>query len=162
MKNDNDSKVSLAQALQDMKMEQGESFDLAKVNLAELERRCGISRAKLRRLKSNNFKEMPHALTGRKAYKTVMTGYESVANNLLRQGVKNTSVIYDRLKEVGYKGSLSGIKRYVTANKSLIPAARHAVEPQGSRGLRYFTEPGEAFQMDWGFVNVRDYSGLEY
>lgn len=55
MKNDNDSKVSLAQALQDMKTEQDESFDLEKVNLAELERRCGISRAKLRRLKSNNF-----------------------------------------------------------------------------------------------------------
>ena len=71
---------------------------------------------------------MPHALTGRKAYKTVITGYESVANDLLRQGVKNMSVIYDRLKEVGYKGSLSGIKRYVAANKSLIPAARHAVE----------------------------------
>lgn len=88
MKNDNDSIVSLAQALQDMKTEQGESFDLAKVNLAELERRCGISRAKLRR------------------------------------GVKNTSVIYDRLKELGYKGSLSGIKRYVAANKSLIPPAR--------------------------------------
>ena len=162
MKNDNDYKVSLAQALQDMKTEQGENFDLAKVNLAELRRRCGISRAKLRRLKSNNFKETPHALTGRKASKTVMTGYESVANDLLRQGVKNTSVIYDRLKEVGYKGSLSGIKRYVAANKSLIPAARHAVEPQGSRGLRYFTKPGEAFQMDWGFVKVRDYSGLEY
>ncbi|MBB5226861.1 hypothetical protein [Treponema ruminis] len=78
MKNDNDSIVSLAQALQDMKTEQGESFDLAKVNLAELERRCGISRAKLRRLKSNNFKETPHALTGRKALKTVMTGYEKV------------------------------------------------------------------------------------
>lgn len=162
MKNDNDFKVSLAQALQDMKTEQGESFDLAKVNLAELERRCGISRAKLRRLKSNNFIETPHALTGRKASKTVMTGYESVANNLLRQGVKNTSVIYDRLKEVGYKGSLSGVKRYVIANKSLIPAARHVVEPQGSRGLRYFTTPGEALQMDWGFVKVRDYSGLEY
>ena len=57
MKNDNDSKVSLAQALQDMKMEQGESFDLANVNLAELKRRCGISRAKLRRLKSNNFND---------------------------------------------------------------------------------------------------------
>ena len=29
MKNDNDSRVSLTQALQDMKMEQGESFSLA-------------------------------------------------------------------------------------------------------------------------------------
>ena len=162
MKNDNDFTVSLTQALQDMKMEQGDCFDLAKVNLSELERRTGISRAKLRRLKSNNFKEKPHALMGRKALKTVMTGYESVANNLLRQGVKNTSVIYDRLKEVGYKGSLSGIKRYVAANKNLLPPKRYAVEPQGSRGLRYFTNPGEAFQMDWGFVKVRDYSGLEY
>ena len=131
MKNDNDFTVSLTQALQDMKMEQGDCFDLAKVNLSELERRTGISRAKLRRLKSNNFKEKPHALMGRKALKTVMTGYESVANNLLRQGVKNTSVIYDRLKEVGYKGSLSGIKRYVAANKNLLPPKRYAVEPQG-------------------------------
>ena len=162
MKNDNDFTVSLTQALQDMKMEQGDCFDLAKVNLSELERRTGISRSKLRRLKSNNFKEKPHALMGRKALKTVMTGYESVANNLLRQGVKNTSVIYDRLKEVGYKGSLSGIKRYVAANKNLLPPKRYAVEPQGSRGVRYFTNPGEAFQMDWGFVKVRDYSGLEY
>ena len=64
MKNDNDLTVSLAQALQDMKMEQGNDFDVAKANLAELERRTGISRAKLRRLKSNDFKEMPHALTG--------------------------------------------------------------------------------------------------
>ena len=43
MKNDNDSRVSLTQALQDMKMEQGESFSLATVNLAALERRTGIS-----------------------------------------------------------------------------------------------------------------------
>lgn len=162
MKNDNDLQVSLAQALQDMKMKQGEDFNLSKVNLAELERRTGISRAKLRRLKSNNFKELPHALAGRKAVKTVMTGYESVANTLLRQGVKNSAVIFDRLKEVGYKGSLSGVKRYVIANKDLLPAVRHSVHPQGSRGLRYFTKPGEAFQMDWGFVRVRDYSGLEY
>ena len=44
MKNDNDLQVSLAQALQDMKMEQGEDFNLSKINLAELERRTGISR----------------------------------------------------------------------------------------------------------------------
>ena len=162
MKNDNDLTVSLAQALQDMKMEQGKDFDVAKANLAELERRTGISRAKLRRLKSNDFKEMPHALTGRKQPKTVMSGFEAVADDLLRQGVKNSSVIFDRLKEVGYKGSLSGVKRYVSANKNLLPPVRYVIQPQGNRGLRYFTKPGEAFQMDWGFVKVRDYSGLEY
>ena len=127
MKNDNDLHVSLAQALQDMKMEQGEEFDPSAINLAELQRRTGISRAKLRWLKSNNFKDMPHALTGKKSVKTVMTGYESVANNLLRQGVKNSSVIFERLQEVGYKGSLSGVKRYINANKTLLPPVRYAI-----------------------------------
>lgn len=37
MKNDNDLHVSLAQALQDMKMEQGEEFDPSAINLAELQ-----------------------------------------------------------------------------------------------------------------------------
>ena len=52
MKNDNDHTVTLTQALQDIKKEQGKSFNLEYVNLAELERRTGISRAKLRRLKA--------------------------------------------------------------------------------------------------------------
>ena len=107
MKNDNGLHVCLAQALQDMKMEQGEEFDPSAINLAELQRRTGISRAKLRRLKSNNFKDMPHALTGQKYVKTVMTGYESVANNLLRQGVKNSSVIFERVPYSTCKGNCS-------------------------------------------------------
>lgn len=162
MKNDNDHTVTLTQALQDIKKEQGKGFNLEYVNLAELERRTGISRAKLRRLKANDFKEMPHGLTGKKAARTVISGYESVINDQLRQGVTNSVNIYDKLKEVGYKGSLSGVKRYIMANKFLVPAARQLVAAQGSRGLRYFTAPGEAFQMDWGFTKVRDYSGFEY
>ena len=42
-------------ALEAMRLEAGDKFSLSKVNLAELERRTGISRAKLRRLKSNGF-----------------------------------------------------------------------------------------------------------
>ena len=38
MKNDNDFTVSLTQAFQDMKMEQGDCFDLAKVNVNASER----------------------------------------------------------------------------------------------------------------------------
>ena len=162
MKNDNDLTVSLPQALQDMKKEAGNDFSLEKINLAELERRTGISRAKLRRLKANGFKEKPHGRTGKKSAKTVISGYESVINDQLRQGVTNSVSIFDKLKEEGYKGSLSGIKRYIMANRFLVPAKRQLVQPQGNRGLRYFTGPGEAFQMDWGFVKVRDYSGFEY
>ena len=46
----NDSASILAQALEEMKIEQGEKFSLETVNLAELGRRTGISRKKLRRL----------------------------------------------------------------------------------------------------------------
>ena len=44
----------ITEALDVMRREAGESFSLEKVNLAELERRTGVSRAKLRRLKENS------------------------------------------------------------------------------------------------------------
>lgn len=48
--NDCDSMQSLVDdALTKMKVESGEHFSYAHVNLAELQRRTGISRAKLRR-----------------------------------------------------------------------------------------------------------------
>lgn len=45
----------IAQAIEEMKAAQGDSFSLEQINLAELERRTGISRGKLRRLKKNGF-----------------------------------------------------------------------------------------------------------
>ena len=53
--NHNDLTEIITQTLNGMKKEQGEKFDLNKINLAELERRTGITRAKLRRLKANGF-----------------------------------------------------------------------------------------------------------
>ena len=40
---------SIAQAIEEMKAEQGDGFSLDRINLAELERRSGVSRGKLRR-----------------------------------------------------------------------------------------------------------------
>ena len=54
----NGSANSITQAIAEMKAEQRESFSLEKINLAELERRSGISRGKLRRLKQNGFKDI--------------------------------------------------------------------------------------------------------
>ena len=51
----------ITQALEDMKEEAGDGFDPEKVNLAELERRSGVSRSRLRRLKRNHFEFLPHA-----------------------------------------------------------------------------------------------------
>lgn len=54
-----------------MKAEQGHNFSLEKINLAELERRTGVSRARLRRLKANNFNQKPHGLVGQKQQSTL-------------------------------------------------------------------------------------------
>lgn len=154
MNNSNDSASILTQVLEEMKMEQGENFSLDKINLAELERRTGISRGKLRGLQKNGFKEKPHGLLGRKASVTVLTGYTGLLDNLLRKGVYNSSVAFERLKEIGYAGGQTQIKVYLNDHKDLLPPKRQTVSHQGNRGRRYSSGPGEAYQMDWGFVNV--------
>lgn len=72
----------ISQAIEEMKLEQGNHFSLEKINLAELERRTGISRAKLRRLKKNGFTPKPHGLEGRKAPHSILTGYTAILDDL--------------------------------------------------------------------------------
>ena len=159
---DNGFDVSISQAIEEMKSELGESFSLENINLAELGRRTGVSRAKLRRLKENGFKTAPHALANRKKQITVMSRFEPFINNLIYQGVTNSSVLFTRLKSQGYTGSLATVKRYIQAHRDLVPAKRQLVAPQGNRGRRYTSGPGEAYQMDWGFTKVVDCLGNEY
>lgn len=158
----NDLTEIIAQSLNEIKSELGDRFSLEKINLAELERRTGISRSKLRRIKENGFVVSPHGLLGRKASVTVVSGFTGFIDELLRKGVKNSAVIYDRLQEIGYAGSKSSVKRYVAAHKDLLPAKRQVFAPQGNRGRRYETDPGECYQMDWGFVTVETASGETY
>ncbi len=150
---------TITQVLNEMKEEQGESFDVEKVNLAELERRTGISRARLRRIKDAGFTDPPHGLTGRKAKVTKLTGYTGIIDDLLRKGITNSSVCLERLKEHGYTGGKSIVKDYISAHKDLVPAKRKIVASQGNRGRRYQSRPGESYQMDWGFVNVVNQNG---
>ena len=152
----------ISQAIEEMKLEQGNHFSLEKIDLAELERRTGISRAKLRRLKKNGFTPKPHGLEGRKAPHSILTGYTAILDDLLGKEVTNSSVFLERLQSVGFSGGLTTVKDYIASHKHLIPAKRQLVAPQGSRGRRFTTEPGEAYQMDWGFTKVVDYDGSEY
>ena len=158
----NDLSERIAQFLNEMKSELGDRFDLEKINLAEMERRTGISRSKLRRIKKNGFIDKPHGLTGRKSEVTILTGYTGVLDDLLKKGVTNSSLCLDRLKEHGYTGGLTVIKDYIKDHHDLVPAKRQVVAPQGSRGMRYQTSPGESFQMDWGFVDVENEAGNTY
>lgn len=159
---ENGSADILTQVLEEMKQEQGNKFDLATVNLADLSRRTGITRKKLRRLKDLEFEDRPHALTGRKAAVTVISGYTGIIDDLLRKGVTNSSVCFDRITECGYNGCLTQVKKYISEHKDLVPAKRQQVSSQGNRGRRYSTAPGEAFQMDWGFVKVDAYDGDQF
>lgn len=153
---------SIAQAIEEMKAEQGDSFSLESINLAELERRTGVSRGKLRRMKRNGFQDLPRKTKGSKHKVTKLSGYTGLIDSLLRQGTKNSSVVLDRLQQVGYEGGTTIVKEYIAAHKHLLPAKRQQVSPQGNRGRRYTTEPGEAFQMDWGFTKVLNPDGAEF
>ena len=152
----------VAKAIEQMMAEQGDKFSLEKVNLAELERRTGISRARLRRMKEHGFEDTEHAAKGRKASTTLLSGYTGILDGLLKNGVTNSAVCLSRLRANGYTGSQTTIKNYILAHQHLIPPARYAVAPQGNRGRRYTTGPGDAFQMDWGFTKVQSFTGEEY
>ena len=150
----NDPLAIITQVLDEMQKEQGKEFDVEKVNLAELERRTGISRSKLRTLKSKGFKTVAHGLSGRKAESTVLTGFTGIIDNQMMKGVTNSAVIFERLENAGYTGRLTTVKNYIAVHKDLVPAKRKLVDEQGNRGQRYTTLPGEVQQIDWGFINV--------
>lgn len=153
---------AVAKAIEQMMVEQGDKFSLEKVNLAELERRTGISRARLRRMKEHDFEDAEHASKGRKASTTLLSGYTGILDGLLKAGVTNSAVCLSRLRANGYHGGKTIVKDYIAAHQHLVPPARYAVAPQGNRGRRYTTGPGEAFQMDWGFTKVQSFTGEEY
>ena len=155
----NDLQEIIDKALAEMGFGPGGAPDPSEVNVSEFARRAGLTRSKARTVKAKGFRATGHGRCGQKARRTVMTGHEEVADDLLRRGVTNSSVVYDRLRDDGYEGGLSAVKDYIRAHRHLVPPKRKAVAPQGSRGRRYSTEPGEAFQMDWGFVNLEGEDG---
>lgn len=147
----------LAKVLEEMKEEAGESFCLERINLAEVGRRTGISRARLRTWKRNGCKVLPHGNTGKSHPEArKLRGYEESLDGLLKKGVTNARVCYDRLMRLGYTGSLSTVKRYIAAHPELVKAPRCLKPRTGNRGRRYTTGPGVSYQMDWGFVKVEE------
>lgn len=146
----------VSQALQKMKEEQGESFRIETVNLAALQRMTGISRGRLRRWKRNLLS--PEQCSRKR--KSILSDYTSVIDHLLSSGISNTVICFERLKQLGYAGGHTTVKCYIRQHKHLIPAKRKQTAPQGNRGRRYRTSPGEAYQMDWGFVYVTTDYGI--
>ena len=151
----------IAQAIEEMEVETGFSIPLENINLAELERRTGLSRSKLRTLQAKGFKEQPHGLKG-KPKGGILKGYTGILDSLISQGITNSVVCLERLRQEGFTGGRTTVKDYIAAHKYLVPVRRTQTAPQGNRGRRYMTGPGEAFQMDWGFTKVLNPNGAEY
>jgi len=133
-------------------------FDPKKVNLADFQRRTGLTRSKARTLQKKGFRA-EHGRCGMRSETTVLTGFEEDIDELLRQGVTNSSVCLERIREKGYAGGLTKVKEYIAANARLVPAPRRTAVQAKGRGQRFDTAPGEAYQMDWGFVDVEDPAG---
>lgn len=157
-----DCTTVLNNAIAEMKEEFGDRFSFESINLSELSRRTGISRARLRRLKKNNFSEPITVPATAKHRPSKLDGYTSVIDSLLTNGVRNSSVCLDILRKNGYTGGRTILSEYIASHLHLMPLKRQATEPQGKRSIRYSTEPGEVFQMDWGFTNVSDTLGQTY
>lgn len=151
----NDLLAILTQAIEEMKSESG-----GKINLAELERRTGITRQRLRSLQSKGFTNK--TVKRKTNVYRAMDGYEAICNGLLKKGITNSNVHFRKLREYGYSGSVSSVFRYIAAHKDLVPAPRQLVVPQGQRSARYETEQGEAYQLDWGFTEIQCYDGVVY
>ena len=123
--NGNGFAPSIAQAIEEMKAFQGDSFSLERINLAELERRTGVSRSRLRRLKKNSFQDLPRSTKGSKHTVTKLSGYTGLLDSLLRQGVKNSSVVLERLRQAGFEGG-------ATIVKSISPPTNTLFQPSAS------------------------------
>lgn len=147
-------------ALAEMAEEAGGTLDPSRANLAAFRRKTGPARSKARTLKKKGFKVTPHGRCGTRARVTVPAGLADTTGELLRGGVTNSSVCLDRIRERGYEGGPATVKDHVAGHRYLVPARRRsAAVPQGSRGRRSRTRPGEAYQVDWGFADVEDWLG---
>ena len=148
-------------AISDIARTEGDSFELDKMNLAEFSRRTGLSRSRARTLKARGFVVAPHGRCGMRAATTVISGFEGIVNALLSEGVTNSEVVFERIRGQGYEGGRTTVKNYIAAHADLVPSKRRlaGADPQASRGRRFSTSPGESYQMDWGFVDVEDWTG---
>lgn len=89
----------IAQAIAEMEEIYGEFSSKDEVSLAELGRRAGLSRSKLRRIKRNSFCGTPHGLKGQKK-DHIQDGYSFVMDTLLKSGVSNSKVCLERLQAI--------------------------------------------------------------
>ena len=114
-------------ALREMAAEEGDGFDPQACNLAEFCRRTGLTRSRARTVRAHGFRALPHGNSGRRAAPGVLAGHTGLVDDLLRKGVTNSQVIFERLLGQGHAGGLTTVKTYIAAHRDLVPAKRRQV-----------------------------------
>lgn len=162
MKKDKDALDIITKALEEMKTEGCACNSNGKINLSEIKRRTDLPRKTIKRLVEGGLELKPHGNSHSRGSSLIKGRTEAIAIDLLKQGVSNSSVLLDRMREAGYKGSLTTVKNFIKLNQNLIPAKRVLIQKPSGKINRYTTEPGKMFQMDWGFVDAVDTFGEKW
>ena len=76
---------------------------------AEFCRRTGLTRSRARTVRAHGFRALPHGNSGRRTAPGVLAGHTGLVDDLLRKGVINSQVIFERLLGQGYAGGLTWI-----------------------------------------------------
>ena len=82
-----------------------------------------------------------------------LDSYKPVLQEMMNQGIFNCVVLLDRIRDMGYDGSITILKDYV-----------HTFRPGKSTPAvrRYETLPGKQEQMDWGICQFEDEQGQSF
>lgn len=144
-------------ALAEMAEEAGGTLGPPRANLAAFRGKTGPARPRARTPEKKGSGAAPHGRCGTRAG---AAGLADTTGGLLRGGAANSSVCLDRIRERGYEGGPATVKDHIAGHRYLVPARRRsAAVPQGSRGRRFHTRPGEAHQAGWGFADVGGWLG---
>ena len=147
-------------ALAEMAEEAGGTLGPPRANLAAFCGKTGPARPEARTPEEKGSEAAPHGRCGTRARAAVPAGLADTTGGLLRGGAANSSACPGRIRERGYEGGPATVRDHVAGHRYLVPARRRsAAVPQGSRGRRSRTRPGEAYQVDWGFADAGDWLG---
>lgn len=71
----------------------------------------------------DGFRALPHGNSGRRAAPGVLAGHTGLVDDLLRKGVTNSQVIFERLLGQGYAGGLTTVKTYAASRLGIAVGA---------------------------------------
>ncbi len=125
-----------------------EIYDMKRAGCStrEIAQRLGLSRNTVRK-----YLKTPEAILPRprKRRASKLDPYSEYIGRRLAEGLENCVVLWRELEDLGYQGSYSLVKKYVSPRRR-----RRQVQAT----VRFETEPGEQAQVDWGsftYVNER-------